>query len=95
MNRNDIVQLLPYVLSVHGVVFMWFAGKQRAWAWGLALLGQVGWFAWVVASKQWGFLPMNIAYTYVYARNWYDWHLASQPLRIQSSSHLNRTAAAA
>jgi hypothetical protein len=41
--------------------------------WVVALANQALWLAWIVLTELWGFLPMNIALTALYARNYWKW----------------------
>jgi hypothetical protein len=68
-------QLIPLALSANTIVLMWLAGNKNTLAWVLGLLGQVGWFAFVVLFDAWGLLPLCVALTVVYGRNlWRWWH---------------------
>lgn len=78
--RRDWVHLfvhkaLPWILSANTIVTTWLAGSLEPRAWAVGLVGQVGWFWWICATRTWGFLPMNIALWIVYARNHFAWTL--------------------
>lgn len=51
-------------------------GNKDLNGWRLALANQCLWFVWVVGSGTWGFLPLNLALTTVYIRNYRLWKRA-------------------
>jgi hypothetical protein len=65
--------LLELALSANTVVVMWLAGGKHLAAWVVALVGQVGWLAFVVWSGSWGLLPLVLFLVVVYARNFALW----------------------
>jgi hypothetical protein len=68
-----LVDHLPWLLSAITIWMTVLAGNKHPSAWALALVGQAGWLVWIVASANWGFLPMNLALWIVYARNHLRW----------------------
>jgi hypothetical protein len=44
---------------------------RHTWLFGLLL--QTLWLLWIVVAKEWGFLPMNIAFWIIYTRNHFLW----------------------
>lgn len=66
-------QLLPLTLSANTIALMWLVGDRRTVGWVLGLVGQVGWFAFIVVFEAWGLLPLTVALTIVYARNLRRW----------------------
>lgn len=71
--RADFERYMPWLLSALTVWMNWLAGSNAPHAWGIGLLTQAGWLAWIIAGKHWGFLPMNIALWVVYGRNHLLW----------------------
>ena len=81
--------LWSYVLAVIGITAMLLAGKKRVIAWPIGLISQIVWASYAIATRQWGFLISAIAFSAVYARNWYLWFREEQEaknedLRISS-----------
>lgn len=74
--RELITTYLPWLLSAITIWFNLMAGNKHAGAWALALVGQAGWLAWIIVTKNWGFLPMNLALWIVYGRNHLKWNEA-------------------
>jgi hypothetical protein len=66
-------QLIPWVLSANTIAVMWLVGNRKVLGWWLAVGGQVGWFAWIILAREWGFAPMAIALSITYVRNLVKW----------------------
>ncbi len=60
---------LTLLLSVWTLSSMAVAGWRPRVGWGLALAGQIPWAAYTYYADAWGFLPLNIGLTGVYAWN--------------------------
>jgi len=65
---------LPYVLSAITIYMNVLAGNKTKFAWAIGLVNQFLWFIWIVVSKSWGLLPMNLALWVVYSRNHIAWN---------------------
>jgi hypothetical protein len=76
--RDWTVAYLPWLLSAITIYLNVLAGNKSPNAWLLSVMNQGLWFAWIMLSQSWGFLPMNLALTVVFWRNWVKWR-ASQP----------------
>ena len=70
---ESIVRYLPYVLSALTIYSMLLAGNMKRGAWSVGLVNQLLWFVWIVLSKSWGLLPMNVALWIVFIRNYVKW----------------------
>lgn len=64
---------LPWLMSAITIWMTLLAGNKHQSAWLVGLFNQGLWFGWIVATKNWGFLPMNFALWVVYARNHWKW----------------------
>jgi hypothetical protein len=64
---------VTWVLSALTITAMWLAGSKRRLAWKVSLVNQCLWLAWIVAERQWGLLPMNVAMFVIAGRNLYLW----------------------
>ncbi len=71
--KEIIITYLPYILSANTIYMMLLAGNQKKNAWAFGLAGQLLWLIWIVLTKNWGLLPMNIALWIVYGRNYLKW----------------------
>ena len=69
-----IIKYLPYLLSANTIYMMILAGNKRKGAWLFGLFGQLAWLVWIVLTKSWGLLPMNLALWVVYGRNYFKWN---------------------
>jgi hypothetical protein len=74
--KTAMVKYLPWLLSAVTVYMNVLAGDVAPHTWAVGLVGQAGWLVWIVATRNWGFLPMNIALWVVYGRNHFLWGLA-------------------
>ena len=62
-----------FALTAIGVLGIYISGKKNYWGWGIGLAAQVLWFAYAIATQQWGFIISCFAYGYVYAKNFRQW----------------------
>lgn len=62
-----------YVLTVVGVFGLYLAGRRSRWGWAVGMAAQVLWFAYALATEQWGFIVSCLAYGSVYAKNFRAW----------------------
>jgi len=49
------------------------AGNKSRYAWLVGLFNQALWLVWILATENYGFLPMNLALWIVYGRNHIKW----------------------
>ena len=50
------------------------AGNKHKSAWLIGIVNQALWFGWIIATKNYGLLPMNLALWIVYGRNHMKWN---------------------
>lgn len=73
MTDVTITEFLPYVISVVTVGVTVLQGNLHRKAW-LANMGcQALWLAWIIASRSWGFLPLNLVFWVLSVRNHMAW----------------------
>lgn len=82
--RALIIDYLPWLLSAITVWMTLLAGNKSRFAWMVGLGNQLLWLAWIIASAQWGLLPLNIALWIVYGRNQLKW-MAERDRAINSA----------
>lgn len=70
---------LPWLLSAITVWQLLLAGNRKPYAWAVMLVNQALWLTWIIASAEWGLLPMNIALWVVAFRNHLKWTRANAP----------------
>lgn len=75
--RELIATYLPWLLSAITIWMTVLAGNMHRSAWVVGLMNQALWFAWTIASQNWGLLPLNAALTWVYLRNHLKWRAAA------------------
>lgn len=68
-----IENILPWILSAITIYMAVLTGNKHPKAWLIGLFNQFFWLVWIIATKNWGFLPMNIAFWIVYYRNHIKW----------------------
>lgn len=72
-----IVVYLPWILSAITIWMTLLAGNSHPKAWLVGLVAQALWLIWILCSKNWGMLPMNITLWVVYFRNHLKWSKAN------------------
>lgn len=60
-------------MSAITIATMWLAGSRWRWTWALSLGNQALWLIWIIATRNWGFLPMNACMWIVSVRNHLKW----------------------
>ena len=62
-----------YVLAAIGVTGIFFVGRKTIWGWLVLCINEVIWIAYALATKQYGFIIMALAYTAVYIKSYMGW----------------------
>lgn len=68
-----VATYLPWLISVLAIWALYLQGNVRASGWALAIGNQALWLTWIVAAGAWGFLPLNIVFSFMYVRNYRKW----------------------
>jgi hypothetical protein len=63
--------LWSWLLSAVGVIGVYAVSKGKTWGWLVNLCAQALWITYAVVTRQWGFLPISLAYAWVCARNYH------------------------
>lgn len=66
-------QLWSWMLTVVGVSALFLTLRRSPWGWVLGSSAQLLWFAYAIATRQWGFLASCLTYGTVYALNFRRW----------------------
>lgn len=70
----DLVkEYLPWLLSAITIALTVLIGNKWRFAWLFGLGGQGLWLLWIACSREWGFLPLTLTLTVLYARNHLLW----------------------
>ena len=64
---------MPWLMSTITIYMTVLAGNKSRYAWAVGLFNQALWLVWILSTKNYGFLPMNLALWIVYARNHIKW----------------------
>lgn len=72
--KHILISYLPWLLSAITIYSMLLAGNKRKGAWLVGLANQALWLVWIVLTKSWGLIPMNLALWFVYGRNYFKWN---------------------
>ena len=70
---STLTTWMPWLLSAITIYMTVLAGNKTRWAWAVGLVNQALWLVWILASQNWGLLPMNVALWIVYTRNHLKW----------------------
>ena len=62
-----------WILAVIGVTGMFFVGKKTLWGWLVLLLNECLWIGYALVTKQYGFIAMALAYSFVYIKSYMHW----------------------
>lgn len=68
-----VITYLPWLLSGISIWMAVLAGDKNRHAWAVGIVNQGLWLIWIVASRSWGFVPLNLVLWVVYARNHLKW----------------------
>lgn len=69
-----VATYLPWLLSAITIYMNVLAGNRYRNAWLFGLINQGLWLFWIIVTRNYGFLPMNVALWIVYGRNHLKWH---------------------
>lgn len=65
-----------FALAAIGVFGLWLAGRKSKWGWAVGIAAQFLWAFYALFTAQPGFLISCVAYGWIYAKNFIDWHEA-------------------
>jgi hypothetical protein len=68
-----IVVVLPWILSVTTLWITFITGNKHPRTWFLGLINQALWLVWILLSKNWGLIPLNVGLWIIYYRNHRKW----------------------
>jgi len=53
--------ILQVFISILTIISMWMLGNRSIWGWYVSLLSQFLWLAFIIMTRTWGLLPLNVA----------------------------------
>ncbi len=62
-----------WLLAVVGVCGIYFVGKKTIWGWLVLLVNECLWIGYAIATQQYGFIFMAVAYASVYLKSYFAW----------------------
>lgn len=71
--KQALIEYGPWVLSCLTIILTMLQGDKYKNAWLLTLINQALWLAWILLSKTYGFLPLNISMWIICFRNHLKW----------------------
>lgn len=60
-------------LTAIGLLGFWLAGRKVWWCWYINIANQALWFAYAIATEQYGFIAAALFYTWVFTKNAIQW----------------------
>jgi hypothetical protein len=74
MMKAMLTIYLPWLLSAITIYQIILTGNLHKKSWVIGLVNQALWLVWIVGTKTWGLLPMNLCLWAVYGRNHFKWN---------------------
>jgi hypothetical protein len=62
-----------WVLAAIGVTGIFLVGRKTIWGWLILCVNECLWIAYALATDQYGFIAMAIAYAAVYIKSYIHW----------------------
>jgi hypothetical protein len=62
-----------YLLAAIGVTGIFLVGRKTIWGWLILCVNECIWIAYALATKQYGFIIMAVAYAAVYVKSYIGW----------------------
>ena len=67
------MQFWSWLLAFVGVTGIFFVGKKTPMGWVILFTNECIWIAYALATKQYGFIVMALAYMAVYVKSYRSW----------------------
>lgn len=62
-----------WILAAIGICGIFLVGRKTVWGWLILCVNEGLWIAYALATDQYGFILMSIAYTAIYIRSFIHW----------------------
>jgi hypothetical protein len=73
-----------YLLAAVGVTGIFLVGRKTIWGWLILCVNECIWIAYALATKQYGFIIMAVAYAAVYVKSYIGWR--RDEVQVQQNS---------
>jgi hypothetical protein len=68
-----MTQYWSWLLAVIGVAGIFLVGRKTIWGWLVLCINECIWILYALATKQYGFIVMAVAYALVYVKSYMQW----------------------
>jgi hypothetical protein len=68
-----MTQYWSWLLAVIGVAGIFLVGRKTIWGWLVLCVNECIWILYALATKQYGFIVMAVAYALVYIKSYMQW----------------------
>jgi hypothetical protein len=68
-----MTQYWSWLLAVIGVAGIFLVGRKTIWGWLVLCVNECLWIFYALATKQYGFIVMAVAYALVYVKSYRQW----------------------
>jgi hypothetical protein len=68
-----MTQYWSWLLAVIGVGGIFLVGRKTIWGWLILCVNECIWILYALATKQYGFIVMAVAYALVYIKSYRQW----------------------
>ena len=75
-----------YLLAAIGVTGIFLVGRKTIWGWLILCVNECIWIAYALATKQYGFIIMAVAYAAVYVKSYIGWRRDEVQVQVQQNS---------
>jgi hypothetical protein len=73
-----------YLLAAVGVTGIFLVGRKTIWGWLILCVNECIWIVYALATKQYGFIIMAVAYAIVYVKSYIGWR--RDEVQVQQNS---------
>ncbi len=71
--KAGIFLMWSWVLAAIGVTGIFLVGRKTIWGWLVLCVNECLWIAYALATDQYGFIAMAIAYAAIYIKSYIHW----------------------
>jgi hypothetical protein len=71
--KAGICMMWSWILAAIGVTGIFLVGRKTIWGWLILCVNECLWIAYALATDQYGFIAMAVAYAAVYVKSFLHW----------------------
>jgi hypothetical protein len=71
--KAGICMMWSWILAAIGVTGIFLVGRKTIWGWLILCVNECLWIAYALATDQYGFIAMAVAYAAVYIKSYIHW----------------------